>query len=80
MLVVTSSEGSRQAEEGGLSGLVGPGVSWNTRRVPGGQKGLPNTGLGGYGEGLSAGLNEVLANSLATQEGKTGLGSGVENY
>jgi len=33
--VDTSGEGSRQAEEGGLSGLVGPGVSAGTRRPEG---------------------------------------------
>jgi len=53
----------------------------------GGQKGCgfsscqsKNLGVGGvqggFGEGLSVGLKEVLANRLATLEGKTGLGSG----
>jgi len=31
---------------------------------------------GGYEEGLSVGLKELLANHSATQEGKAGLGSG----
>jgi len=35
---------------------------------------------GGHGEGFSVGLKEVLANRLATQEWKAGLGSGCAQW
>ncbi len=60
LLMDTGGERGRQAE-GGLSGLVGPHVSWSSGQVAGGQsvnsrqsKNLGVGGIrGGYGEGLS---------------------------
>jgi len=91
LLVDTNGEGSRQDEQGVLLGVVGPGVSCNSRQIPGGQMGCgfssrrsKNLGVGGvwvgYGEELSVGLNEVLVNRSVTQEGKAGRRTADPNW
>lgn len=84
LMVVTSGKVGHQAEEGGISGIVYPEVSWTADSC---QKGCSTVGTrsknmrvgevqGGYGEGLFVGLKEILANHLMTSKAKTGPGPG----
>jgi len=83
LLVDTSGEGSRQAEEGGLSGLVSGLAFQGFPETADGYREARRTTAsavggvwGGHGERLSVGLKEVLANRRI-RKGKQGLAQAV---